>query len=313
MTISINVTVTTGGRGTSTIMSEMENTEQVVEGIHLPPHPFRVPWQKHITDIRSMTVREDDVFLVAYPKAGTHWLWEVLYMLLAGKAEYEPRAKEHLMMEFTTLDKMDAEPSPRVFNTHLPFSMLPVKQMEEKRVKVVHMYRNPKDTVVSAWFHYKQLPPRQGVPLYSELTLSQFVQHSVRNTFTYGTWTDHLRQVQTFTREHPDMPVFSLSFEENKRNPVDCVRRLAWYLEVDVTDKLCQDIAHACSFHNMQTVGDKKTLPRDTAITLDAKMYRKGEVGDWKNHLTVADSELIDLAVAQGLQQCHMLNIQYTP
>nr|KAG5696084.1 hypothetical protein BaRGS_020485 [Batillaria attramentaria]KAG5700262.1 hypothetical protein BaRGS_022889 [Batillaria attramentaria] len=117
--------------------------------------------------------------------------------------------------------------------------------MEEKRVKVVHMYRNPKDTVVSAWFHYKQLPPRQG-------------------------------------------------------NPVDCVRRLAWYLEVDVTDKLCQDIAHACSFHNMQTVGDKKTLPRDTAITLDAKMYRKGEVGDWKNHLTVADSELIDLAVAQG-------------
>ena len=57
-------------------------------------------------------------------------------MLLSGQTRYEARAKEHMMMEFSTIDRLDAQPSPRIFNTHLHFSMLPVEAMRQKKIKV---------------------------------------------------------------------------------------------------------------------------------------------------------------------------------
>ena len=57
-------------------------------------------------------------------------------MLLSGQTGYEARAKEHMMMEFSTIDRLDAQPSPRIFNTHLHFSMLPVEAMRQKKIKV---------------------------------------------------------------------------------------------------------------------------------------------------------------------------------
>ena len=57
-------------------------------------------------------------------------------MLLSGQTGYEARVKEHMMIEFSTIDRLDAQPSPRIFNTHLPFSMLPVDAMRQKQIKV---------------------------------------------------------------------------------------------------------------------------------------------------------------------------------
>ena len=54
-------------------------------------------------------------------------------MLLSGQTRYEARVKEHMMMEFSTIDRLDAQPSPRIFNTHLYFSMLPVDAMRQKK------------------------------------------------------------------------------------------------------------------------------------------------------------------------------------
>ena len=74
-------------------------------------------------------------------------------MLLQGKAEYGNRPKEQFMMEFVDAHVLDEMPSPRLLNTHLPFSMLPVPELKARRVKVVHVYRNPKDTAVSYYYH----------------------------------------------------------------------------------------------------------------------------------------------------------------
>ena len=77
-------------------------------------------------------------------------------MLLAGKAEYENRTKEFNMMEATDVEVMQKEPSPRLLNTHLPIRMLPNQVKDGKKVKVIHVYRNPKDVVVSMYFHIVQ-------------------------------------------------------------------------------------------------------------------------------------------------------------
>ena len=77
-------------------------------------------------------------------------------MLLAGQANYEPRAKELLMMDVTPVKKLRELHAPRVLNTHLPVSMLPTRNMRAKRVKIVHVYRNPRDVMVSMYYHLRQ-------------------------------------------------------------------------------------------------------------------------------------------------------------
>nr|KAG5694360.1 hypothetical protein BaRGS_002214 [Batillaria attramentaria] len=230
-------------------------------------------------------------------------------MLLSGKVEYETRTKENLMIEFLTKDKIDSLPSPRILNTHLYFSALPIQQMKEKKVKVLHVYRNPKDTVVSMYFHFRQV-----FPVLKDYTLLQFVQLFLRDDMVYGNYFVFLRQMEEFVKANPDIPVFHLSFEEmKKRDPVKSVRQLADFLQVDVTDELCQDIADACSFHNMKKADETKHLPdiSEESMTKDTKLYRKGETGDWKNYLTITMSEMIDQAVQDKLKDS-MFSMHFT-
>ena len=85
---------------------------------------------------------------------GTHWGYEILSMLLKGKAEREQSQKIMLMMEAVSLSDMEAMPSPRILNTHLPLQFLP-QQMKEKKNKMLVIMRNPKDVLVSGYYHAK--------------------------------------------------------------------------------------------------------------------------------------------------------------
>ena len=56
-------------------------------------------------------------------------------MLLLGRAQYQKLTKEFSMMEAVRFEDLEALPSPRVFNSHLPMNLLPA-QFTTKRIKV---------------------------------------------------------------------------------------------------------------------------------------------------------------------------------
>ncbi|XP_070205189.1 sulfotransferase 1A1-like isoform X2 [Littorina saxatilis] len=260
------------------------------------------PMKEHIGLIRGMQMRDDDVILWAFAKSGTHWLWEVGCMLLTGKAEYEKRTKEHVMMEACDVEDMEPLPSPRLLNTHLPTSMLP-NQVKDGKVKVIHVYRNPKDVLVSMYFHVIQIPPCKHMTF--DMMLGMFMSEKCVG----GNYFRYLKEVDTFIKENPQVPVFNMSFEEMKANPEDTVQKLARFLGVDASPELCQSVAEACSFHKLKEADKSKDRPQ-LIKDHNMDMYRKGEVGDWKNHLTVAQSEMIDAAMEQ-LKGCDF-KMRYT-
>ena len=63
---------------------------------------------------------------------GTHWGFEIISMLLNGKAETIPIPKEFTMLENVPQSQIDELPSPRVLNSHFPLSVLP-KQIKGKK------------------------------------------------------------------------------------------------------------------------------------------------------------------------------------
>ena len=63
----------------------------------------------------------------SFHNTGTHWVHEIISMLLAGRAENVPRTKADGMMEFMSHDQLEQQPSPRVLNSHLPRRYLPAQ------------------------------------------------------------------------------------------------------------------------------------------------------------------------------------------
>ena len=51
---------------------EMWTRWQNVDGIYMPGsvQPSQKPWKERLTNLRQMKLRDDDVFICAYPKAG---------------------------------------------------------------------------------------------------------------------------------------------------------------------------------------------------------------------------------------------------
>ena len=70
--------------------------------------------------------------------------------------------------------EVEAMPSPRIFQTHLPFSYLPTKHVQN-RYKIVYINRNPKDRFVSLYTWYKG---KMGFPPWS---WSEFFNETVLN------------------------------------------------------------------------------------------------------------------------------------
>ena len=73
-------------------------------------------------------------------------------MLINGKAETITKRKAQQMLEHELPETLDAIPSPRILNSHLNLRFLP-KQLFEKKCKIIHVLRNPKDAVVS-WYNH---------------------------------------------------------------------------------------------------------------------------------------------------------------
>lgn len=247
--------------------------------------------------IKDMDIRDDDVIICAFPKCGTQWSWEVVSMLMKKAAEYEKRIKTVGMLEFHEPQEFDQLESPRVLNTHLPFRNLP-KKIIEKKCKIVYIQRNPKDVAVSFYNHKKNMFGSSFKQMTWEDHLELFPS---KYSVPFSNWYTYTLDWEKVIDDNPNLPIHCMYYEDLKRDPFTETKRLAQFLGKDCDDQLIWDICEKCSFQNMKNASTEvkqepewKHLPPGKGKEIHKSLYRKGEVGDWKNWFTVAQNERFD-------------------
>ncbi|XP_060587376.1 sulfotransferase 1B1-like [Ruditapes philippinarum] len=260
-----------GGFITSNFMEELGKEKQIFD---------KVPYFKF---------RKDDLMLCTYPKTGTNWIYEILMMILKKSTEPIKDFKDDLMLDCQSAELIDIQPSPRVVNCHHPCRYLPLKDMKDKQIKTILCCRNPKDTAVSYYNHMKGFKSyeydgkwKDWLPVY------------LQGKLEYGKYTDYLKEWEKEIQNGVGYPLHIMFYEDMKINGTEEIEKLLKFLGVEIDANLKNNILQQCDFDSM--VERKKIPPGAIEMFMksDFRLFRKGQVGDWKNWFTVAQNEMFD-------------------
>lgn len=247
-----------------------------------------------LENIENFEIRDDDVFLITYPKSGTIWTQQILSLIYS---EGHRNGTENLQ----TLDRVPffeynirkvdflRRPSPRLFASHLSYNLVP-KGLMNKKAKIIYVYRNPKD-VLTSYFHYSNLV----VVLETMNNIEEFLEKFLDGKVVGGLWFDHVRG--WYEHRH-DFNILFMMYEEMKKDLRSSVLKISSFLEKELSEEDVEAIVKQATFQNMKS---DRRANFDDVISNDlgkskneGHFLRKGTVGDWKRHLTVEQNERFD-------------------
>ncbi|CAL5047117.1 unnamed protein product [Urochloa decumbens] len=255
---------------------------------------------------RRFEPRPSDVVVASLLKCGTTWLVALAFATAARHA-HPPGAADHPLRRLNPHQclpfleglfsggregKLDALPSPRLMNTHMPLAVIPGAVPAGK---VVYVCREPKAMAVSMWHYFRRV--------YPELSLAETVDMACDGTMPFGPFWDHILGYWRAAVAWPENVLF-LRYEEMLRDPDVSVRRLARFLGMPFSAEeeeagVVRGIVELCSLGSLRGMEANRTGFVDPRVKFPREaLFRKGVADDWKNHMTPEMARRMDGIIA---------------
>ncbi|XKL64943.1 hypothetical protein PGB90_005029 [Kerria lacca] len=254
-------------------------------------------YMKEAEKILDMEVRPEDIWVISLPRTGTTWTEEMTW-LLSNDLDYKAAQSKELYKrfwylelaatlgdkkfsnEFGSVDTISNAKSPRFIKTHLGIDLLP-KQLWLVKPKIIYVYRNPKDVVISLYHFMSMLNKMQG-------TLEEYAEAFLNNKCNYCPFWEH---VLDFWKIKDEKNILFLTYEQMTQDLVSVIYKTAKYLGTTITEEQTQKLAQHLDYKNMKknnSVNQKKQLLKFKVVSQpeDVNFIRKGISGQWKESMS---------------------------
>lgn len=198
-------------------------------------------------------------------KSGSTWVEKVVRQL-THTSDFPKEFRDKNLNRCLDIKKMDEFLSLKLAGSYVTKShvsdprLIFTGQSAARCTKVIMISRDPRDVLVSYYFHFKNT---------SGVCLSLPVFYYFLGRFKLCEISRYNRRWRVFS----ESDVLWLDYESMKTGFNSQLNMIAEYLDVEITDSQRQKIVHATS------LGELKNR------SLNPKFYRKGEVGDWVNYI----------------------------
>ncbi|CAH2252086.1 amine sulfotransferase-like [Pelobates cultripes] len=154
--------------------------------------------------------------------------------------------------------------------------------------KIIYVYRNPKDILVSYYHFYRMM-----VNLQNPDSWEHFIDLFISGKVMLGSWFDHVRGWYT---NKEDFDILFMTFEEMKKDLRSAIMKICSFVNKKLDDEALATIVEKSTFRNMRhdPLANYKFIAEDLLDQSKGNFLRKGVIGDWKNFMTVAQSEMFD-------------------
>ncbi|CAF3339875.1 unnamed protein product [Rotaria socialis] len=283
-------------------MSKLCRNIQVVDGILVSTNCDAATLRSAL----NYQAQEGDIFLVVYPKSGTTWMQIILYTLMNNGEAFDDNMTEYFartpFLELVGETGLKHMHRPCAIKTHLPLNRVP----HHENAKYICVVRNPKDVCVS-YYHFL-LGFINEAP--TQTSFDAFFEAFINGNVHFGDYFEHLHSVWQH-RENPN--VFLTSYEEMKRDLPGVIRRVAQFMNIELTDHLLERIATYSSFNYMkerfqkayatqanialsnEAVGAPLPTDRNSLLMCDrCVLVREGTVGSWSATMREEQAQRLD-------------------
>ncbi|XP_061915411.1 sulfotransferase 6B1 [Entelurus aequoreus] len=250
-------------------------------------YPLLLCPRENLQALEDVTARDDDILLVAYPKCGFNWMVGVLKKMMMEATGRKVETRMPPLMEFFGPDVsqvMDQSPSPRLLGTHLHPDNIPATFFA-KRAKMLVIFRNPKDTLVSFYHFCNNNPVLPSVSSW-ESFFADFLSGDVP-------WGSYFEHALAWEKRMDDPDVMLVTYEQLKQDLGQAVRHMASFLGFTLTQDQVRRVSEASTFAAMKESSQHGGI--------ENIIFRKGEVGDWRNHFTEEQSRQMDQVFSRHL------------
>ncbi|KAH6924399.1 hypothetical protein HPB50_016674 [Hyalomma asiaticum] len=278
-------------------------------------------WYKGFSDkelffkAKQLKLQEGDVVQVTFPKCGTHWVQQIIQLILYkgnGPRSYEEFVERAPFIEYQGEEVVQRMDAPRTMRTHLFFHRLPF----DRKAKYVYVARNPWDVVISYYHFMKAMP---GWEL-RDAGFDEVVDAFVKGDTEFGDYFKHV--AEGFS--HRDEPnVFFMTYEQLSQDKRGTIIKLAHFLgkeygrQVEDDEELLEAILNRSSVSYMKrflkpTHDDMLRLFVKNADILEEvatagaramekeelPVVRIGKAGGWRQILTTEQLAKIEERIA---------------
>ncbi|KAF3691420.1 Amine sulfotransferase [Channa argus] len=245
-----------------------------------------------VDQISSLETRDSDVFVVTYPKSGTIWMQQIL-LLLEAKGDVTTISKLNNLSNGDLIPWIEIKggrqsfitaSSPRKNVSHLPYHFMP-SSLSQKKGKVIYVARNPKDVLVS-YYHFHKMAKMLETPK----DFNDFFEKFLKGRVFASSWFEHIK---SWYSHKDDVNMLFITYEEMIQDLQAAVERISLFLGEELSDEELSNTVKHSTFSNMRKIpqASYEQVPGDLLDHHQGRFMRKGTIGDWKNHFTVAQNE----------------------
>ncbi|XP_059521070.1 sulfotransferase 2A1-like [Myotis daubentonii] len=249
-----------------------------------------------IRDLRSLqnefVVRDEDVITLSYPKSGTNWIKEIINLIhTRGDPSWVQSVVSWERSPWIEtpegLELIKKQKDPRSYASHLPVHLFP-KSLFTSKAKVIYIMRNPRDVIISGYHFHKTLKITKNPNSFEE-----YFEWFLRGNVPYGSWFDH---IGGWLQMRGKQNFLLISYEELHQDLRASVEKVSQFLGMKLSSEELDSVLKNVTFQAMKD-NKMSNFSLLSDIYMDhrkACFLRKGIAGDWKNQLTVAQSEAFD-------------------